>query len=232
MPVQVSSTFLFGFLFVYQWFICGLCAVLTGAAQAAVHRYAFWACKVTAFISISKLFGGFCRALCAIIALFNTCFGFPVCVGDAGQVVEVACEDEQVVGQTVDVLDDEGVDGSGGGEGDDASFGTAGDGAGHLGVAGGFGALGEDEAVLAREACFHEVDFFLKHEDVFFAEGLGLPLAVFFGGEGGADVEEAVLDGGEGEDDLGVGNVRGDDEAEVGVEFVDGAVGFEACAVF
>lgn len=129
-------------------------------------------------------------------------------------------------------------------EGEDGAFGSATDGAGEVGVGGGEGASGEDEGALWGEGGVEGVDGALEGEDVVggycgggalgggeeggFADGDG------GGGEVGAEVEECGLDGGE--EGLGGGVLHlvdvGSKDAEVGVEFVEVAVGGYAGGVF
>ena len=141
-------------------------------------------------------------------------------------------ECEEVVAESVDESQEVGMDGGGAGEGDDASFGSAGYGAGYVGMGGVGGAGWEDEVVEGWEGGVEGVDVGFEACDVGGGDSDGdLVCLVGGAGEVGSDVEDAVLEPEECGADAGVGG-EGVEEAYVGVEFVECAVGFEACGVF
>lgn len=89
----------------------------------------------------------------------DVALGAPGEFGGAGEVVDVAGEDEEVVAEAVDVGEDYGVDvGSGVGEGEDVAFGASADCAGDVGVGGSDRAAGEYELAELRDHGVEEVD--------------------------------------------------------------------------
>lgn len=134
--------------------------------------------------------------------------GAPGEFGGAGEVVDVAGEDEEVVAEAVDVGEDYGVDvGSGVGEGEDVAFGASADCAGDVGVGGSDRTAGEYELAELRDHRVEEVDLVFEvaerggGDGGFRGGGLVVGGVVIVGvlvagggGEVGSDVEEGVVD--------------------------------------
>lgn len=150
--------------------------------------------------------------------------------------VEVVCpgQDEEVVGEAVDVFEERGADVVFAGERHYEPFGAAAYRAGHMGLGGGDGAAGQDECVRLGDLGVEGVYAFLEVFDVFGGEpgGFGPGVRGRLGGQVCADVEEFVLY----VPQLGLhgcgGVGQGEEQPEVAGEFVYGAVCFETDVVF
>ncbi len=154
-------------------------------------------------------------------------FGF-LCID-----VLLAGQGEEQVGEAVDVGGDTAVDGAFGCDAQDAALGTAADGAADVGLACGLGSAGKDKGAKRWQLAVDEVDGVFQLLD--HLVGHDAATAQFgrcgVGGEVGAYDEEHVLDVGE-ECAVGVAVHHAGEQADVAVQFVDGAVGFEAVAAF
>lgn len=111
--------------------------------------------------------------------------------------VEVVCpgQDEEEIGEAVDVFEERGADVAFAGERHYVPFGPAAYGACHMRLGGGDCAAGQDERVGLGDLGVEGVYAFLEVFDVFGSEPVGFGLGVR-GGLGGqvcADVEEFVL---------------------------------------
>lgn len=171
--------------------------------------------------------------------------GAPGELGGSFLEVDVAGEVEEVVAQAVEVGQDDGGDlgvgvlAEGVVEGDYAALGAAAYCACDVGVACGAASAGEDEGSEGRKLFFETVDFVFDGFYVGFAQAFGSGgVGEVVGGGGGVggevctDVEELVLDVVDEVDGGGVHIGDGGEEAQVGVEFVDSAVCFEAFVGF
>lgn len=151
-----------------------------------------------------------------------------------------AAPDEDRVAEAVEVLDCFGRDGFLAGESDQQAFGSAADGAGDVEFGVETAAAGEDEAAEGRDVFVHGVDLAFELFDFDVGDAGLAGMDVFgTGGEDGAEIEELMLDAAQ---DRGEQAHAGIDAAEIlagdagqadeGVQFVDGAVGFDAEGVF
>lgn len=154
----------------------------------------------------------------------------------ADGVIDPTAPDEEGVAQTVEIADGFFGDAFGAGESDEKTFGTATDGAADVKVGVEAAATGEDERTQGSEDGVGLIDFVFELGDLGVGDARLFGMNVFGqSGEDGAEVEEFVLntfeDDGEGRDGgkRFCGNAGGADE---GVEFIDGAVGFDAEVVF
>ena len=110
---------------------------------------------------------------------------------------EIAAEHEEIITKTVEIADDQGVDGKLFHLHPDAgSFGAATDASDDMGSGDGNMAAGEDECLHRWELAVHAIDVFLERFNVLFPEVGYAHLCLLFRvtGEGGADGEEPVLD--------------------------------------
>lgn len=84
-------------------------------------------------------------------------------VGDAGEVVDVAGKDEEVVTEAIDVVEDYGLDvGTGVGEGEDFALGTSAYGSRHMGMGCSNATPGQDELTQLRDCEVEGVDSIFK----------------------------------------------------------------------
>src|SRR5882757_457737 len=115
-------------------------------------------------------------------------------------IIQPPCEYEQVVGETVDVLDRLWVDLLLGGKPGYAPFGAARDGAGKMQPRGRLAATRQDEGIQRLKVGVHGVDLFLQPLDLrgHDAQRLLAALALAFGrAEIGAEIEQVVLEAAE-----------------------------------
>ena len=133
-----------------------------------------------------------------------------------------AGEGEEEGGEAVEVAEGGGGDAVGMGiaGAEEVAFGAAADGAGEVGAGGGFGIAGQDELVEGGQGGRAPGGFGLEG-----SEGGGRELGLA-GGEFGAEAEEVALDGFDEGGVGGAGELRAE-EAEGGVEFVQGTDGVE-----
>lgn len=187
-------------------------------------------CKGTSFSNTCKLFFHF-------FSLFVLCFLFLADIQVflfAIQDNDAAGEDEEVVGQAVEVAEDDIVDLYLAGECDDTTLGAAADGTGNMALGAREVATGDDKILQLRQLVHDKVDLAFEHLDFFLGKlgEAGIDVLVL-GGQKGLEGEEVVLDSLqfvvvaalEGTNHFG-------EEANVRVEFVDGAVGLYAMVVF
>ena len=117
----------------------------------------------------------------------------------------------------------------------DASFGPSAYGAAHMGLGRGGGSSRQDEVAQRGQGVVEPVDALFESCHLFGVDAAGFAQGGVggIGGEVRADGEESVLDV---EQQVGVvGHIVGQEGAQqpdVGVQFVDGAVGFEANVLF
>jgi len=166
--------------------------------------------------------------------------GLPEDFGCSEFVVDPAAPDEEGIAEAIEVSDGFGGDAFFVAEGDGDTFGTAADGAAEMEFGVDAAASGKDEGTERTKRLIHGVDLVFEALDFDFGDAwlLGMDIAGV-SGEDAAEVEEFVLDAVE--DDaqglefgLSVAEIiKGDaGEADGGVQFVDGAVAFDAEGIF
>jgi hypothetical protein len=166
--------------------------------------------------------------------------GLPEDFGCSEFVVDPAAPDEEGVAEAVEISDGFGGDAFFVAEGDGNALGTAADGAAEVEFGVDAAASGKDEGAERTERLIHGVDFVFETLDLDFGDAglLGMDIAGV-SGEDAAEVEEFMLDAVE-DDAKGLEFglcqaeiIEGDaGEADGGVQFVDGAVAFDAEGIF
>lgn len=157
----------------------------------------------------------------------------PEGLGLAEEEAGEAAPDEEGIAKSIEILHGGRGESGGGGKGDGAAFRPAADGAAEVEFGVEAATAGEDEAAEGSEEGVGFIHFVFEAGDVARGDdGLAGAEVFGFGGEERAEVEELVLDAGEaGGEEAEAGNAIGDGrdgEADGGVQFVDGAIGFDA----